>query len=305
MNRRDFLKLLLVAGLGLPAAATAYALEVEPAWIEVTQTDVFIPGLPAPFDGLRLAHLSDLHFGTYLPLRRLEHVVDQVNSLGVDLVALTGDYVSEPVTATYMRDRIMRLPNPVFRRSPNAEAVFGTCIPRLAQIEAPYGLLAVLGNHDHWVDAAVGRKHLAAAGIRLVENRHVVLERGGAALVVAGVDDLWEGEQDLKAAFSGAPPAGEAPRLLLCHNPDFAVDPTVDLHRVSLMLSGHTHGGQVTVPGLGAPLLPIENRQFARGLVRTAWGQVYVSRGIGQTTPPVRFMTRPEIAVIKLCVGYD
>lgn len=303
LNRRDFLKLLLAAGVGLPAAALGYSLGIEPAWIEVTHTKIALPGLPAPFDGFRIAHLSDLHYGTYLPLDRLERVVALVNALRPDLLALTGDYVSEPVTATYLRDRILELPNPNFRRSPNAERLFGTCIPRLGQIQAPYGALAVLGNHDHWVDARVGRAHLAAAGIRLVENRHTLLERGGASLAVAGVGDLWEGFQDLDAAFAAAPPASQAPRLLLCHNPDYAVAPAVERQQVSLMLCGHTHGGQVTIPGFGPPLLPILHRQFARGLVRTAWGQVYVSRGIGQTTPPVRLLTRPEIAVIELHVG--
>lgn len=198
---------------------------------------------------------------------------------------------------------MLDIPNPNFRRSPNAEAVFGGCLPRLAQIAAPYGSLAVLGNHDHWVDARVGRGHIAAAGIHLVENRHVVLERAGAALVVAGVDDLWEGGQDLEKAFAGAPPAAQAQRILLCHNPDYAVDPALRRQQVSLMLSGHTHGGQVTIPGWGAPILPIRNRQFARGLVDTLWGQVYVSRGIGQATPPVRVFTRPELAVIHLRVA--
>ena len=303
LNRRDFLKLLLVAGVGLPAAVAGYGLGVEPAWIEVTHTDIFLPGLPAPFDGFRIAHLSDLHYGTFLPLSRLERVVDLANALHPDLIALTGDYVSEPITTTYLLNRILDLPNLNFRRSPNAEALFGVCIPRLAQIEAPYGSLAVLGNHDHWVDAAVGRESLSAAGIRLIENRHAVLERGGATLAVAGVGDFWEGEQDLEAAFSGAPPAGEAPRLLLCHDPDYAVYSAVERQRVSLMLCGHTHGGQVTIPGWGAPILPILNRQFARGLVRTPWGQVYVSRGLGQSAPPVRLFTRPEIAVLHLHVA--
>lgn len=302
LSRRDFLKLLLAAGVGLPAAAAGYSLRVEPAWIEVTHTEIALPGLPAAFDGFRIAHLSDLHYGTYLPLGRLERVVEMVNALQPDLVALTGDYVSEPVTATYLRNRILDLPNPGFRRSPNAEAVFGTCIPLLGKIQASYGSLAVLGNHDHWVDAQVGRAHLSAAGIRLVENRHTVLEGGGAKLVVAGVGDFWEGFQNLDAAFAGAPRASEAPRLLLCHNPDYAVAGAVERLRVSLMLCGHTHGGQVTIPGFGPPLLPIYHREFARGLVRTAWGQVYVSRGIGQTTPPVRLFTRPEIAMIQLRV---
>jgi hypothetical protein len=181
--------------------------------------------------------------------------------------------------------------------------VFVVCIPEIAGMRAREGALAVLGNHDHWLDAAVGRRYLAAHAIGLVENRHRVLARGGAQLVVAGVDDLWTGRQDLIAAFAGAPPADRAPRILLCHNPDFAVDPDLPRHGVRLMLSGHTHGGQVYLPGLGAPVLPIRHKQFARGLVKTAWGYVYVTRGIGQTSPPARVLTRPEVAVIRLQGG--
>jgi hypothetical protein len=300
LSRRDFLKLLLVSGVGLPAAAAAYTLGVEPSWIEVTQPHITIPGLAPAFNGLRIAHLSDLHYGSYLPLGRLERLVRLTNALRPDLVAITGDLVSEPVTLTYLRNHLLDLPQPNFRRSPNAAPLYRTVIAPLSHLEAVYGTLAVFGNHDHWVDDQVGWRYLRAAGIPLIHNRHVLLERRGAALALAGVDDYWEGVQDLEAAFLGAPPAEEAPRILLCHNPDYAVDPALARHQVSLMLSGHTHGGQVYIPGYGPPVLPIRHRQFARGLVQASWGQVYVSRGVGQVTPPVRFLTRPELALITL-----
>ena len=103
--------------------------------------------------------------------------------------------------------------------------------------------------------------------------------------------------------WPGRDPGGRAQRILLCHNPDFAVDASVAQNRVTLMLSGHTHGGQVYLPGLGTLVLPIRHRQFARGLVRTDWGQVYISRGIGLVAPPVRLLTRPEIALLRLRPG--
>lgn len=300
ISRRNFLKGIAGAVAGLPLAAAGYAFGVEPAWLEVTETDVPLPGLAPAFDGFRIVLVSDLHYGGYLPLERLERVVRLVNKLDADLIALTGDFVSEPRTAAYLAARVLGTPSLALTRSPNAAAVFGACIPLVAEMRARAGALAVLGNHDHWVDAATGRRALAAQGIELVENRHRVVAQGGAQLVVAGVDDLWTGRQDLPAAFAGAPPADRAPRILLCHNPDFAANPGLPHSGVRLMLCGHTHGGQVYLPGVGAPVLPIRHREFARGLVRTAWGQVYVSRGIGQTAPPARILTRPEITLIRL-----
>jgi uncharacterized protein len=300
ISRRQFLAYLAGAALAVPLIGAGYGFGLEPAWLDVTETDIALPGLAPAFDGFRIALVSDLHYGGYLPLARLERVVRLVNELDADLIALAGDLVSQPRNATYLVDRARGLPVTNWRRSPSADAVFGVCVPQVAQMRARLGALTVLGNHDHWVDAAAGRAWLDRYGIGTIENRHHVIERAHDRLVVAGVGDLWEGTQDLDAAFAGAPPAEHAPRIVLCHNPDFAVDPHLARHRVSLLLCGHTHGGQVYVPGLGAPILPIRHKEFARGLVRTDWGQVYISRGVGQASPPVRVLSRPEIALIRL-----
>lgn len=300
ISRRRFLKYALAAMVGAPAAGGGYAFGLEPAWLQVTHTDIALPSLPPAFAGFRIALVSDLHYGAYLPIDRLRRVVRMVNDLAVDLIAFGGDFVSEPRSAAYLRDRVLGQPLSTFRQSPAAEAVFGVCIPLVAQMRARLGSVAVLGNHDHWVDAAVGRRYLAEHGIPLLENRHVIFDQDEAQLVVAGVGDLWEGVQDLPQTFAGAPPAEIAPRILLSHNPDFAVDPEVGRHGIRLMLSGHTHGGQVYVPGIGSPILPIQHKQFVRGLAPTAWGQVYISRGIGSVSPPLRVLTRPEIAVLRL-----
>ena len=300
LTRRQFLKLGLAAA-SIPLLAGIYTVKVEPAWLDVTYTDIFLPGLPAPFDGYRIAHVSDLHFddGHYMPLSRIQRVVELVNAEQPDIIIHTGDFVSEPHTRAYMAARY-RGKHPGFMNSPNAEKVFGPCIATIDAMQARDGALAVLGNHDHWVDADVARKNLANSSIRLIENSHAVIQREGAQLVIAGVDDLWTGDQLPEQAFAGAPSPQQAPRILLSHNPDYAVDPAVADHSVQLMLSGHTHGGQVYVPGLGAPILPIEHKEFARGLVPTSWGQVFISRGIGVITPPVRFLTRPEVAILRL-----
>jgi len=300
-TRRHFLKLALATTL-LPIAGGVYATEIEPAWLELTQTDIFIPNLPPAFVGFRIAHISDLHYdgGHYMPLGRLQKVVNLVNALDADLIVHTGDFVSEPRTLAYLATRARGETPADWGHSANAEKVFAPCLGLVKEMKAKHGAVAVLGNHDHWVDAKVARAHLRRAGILLVENSHLVITQEGAHLTIAGVDDLWTGEQDLERAFRGAPAPAQAPRILLCHNPDYAVDAAVARHNVQVMLSGHTHGGQVYVPGLGAPILPIRHHEFARGLVQTAWGQVYVSRGIGMITPPVRFLTRPEIALLRL-----
>ncbi len=300
LTRRRFLKLGLAAA-SAPLLAGLYAVDVEPGWLTVTHTDIFIPNLPAAFDGYRIAHISDLHYddGHYMPISRIRRVAALVNAQQPDVIVHTGDFVSEPHSWAYMAARY-RGKRPGFMHSPNAEKVFGPCIAELTAIQAPDGALAVLGNHDHWVDADVARAHLVRSNIRLLENAHVVIRRGQEQLTIVGVDDLWTGEQALDRALANAPAPELAPRILLSHNPDYAAHPDVARYAISLMLSGHTHGGQVYVPGLGAPILPIEHKEFARGLVKTSWGQVFVSRGIGVITPPVRFLTRPEIAFLHL-----
>jgi hypothetical protein len=167
-------------------------------------------------------------------------------------------------------------------------------------MKSKHGAIAVLGNHEYWVDPAAARKYLRDYGISLLENKSKLVTVDGASLNFAGVGDLWEGTQDLTSAFASTPSPYEAPRIVISHNPDFADDPQVARSGAVLMLSGHTHGGQVTLPGIGSPLLPIHNKRYASGLVDTEWGYVYISKGIGCTQPAIRIGTRPEIAVLEL-----
>ena len=132
------------------------------------------------------------------------------------------------------------------------------------------------------------------AGIYQID---LVATRGGAGLWVAGVDDLWEGSPDLAAALAGVPEA--VPRILLCHNPDYA-EQMQHTPRVDLMLCGHTHGGQVKIPFGPRPRLPIRHRRYAAGLVEGPCCQVYTSCGLGMVGVPIRFNCRPELAIVTL-----
>ena len=259
--------------LGLLCGTLVYARWVEAYWLKVYPTTVVIPGLPRGFDGLRVVQLTDLHRGPYASASYLARALDMANALHPDLIVLTGDYV---------------------HRSPQYIA---SVYQLMSRLRAPLGVYAVLGNHDHWEDPDLTETQLAmaAAGVENLDNRNVVLTRGGQHLWLGGVADLWSARPDLAAATQGMPPNGKM--ILLSHNPDF-VDHMED-SRVVLVLSGHTHGGQINLPLVGPPVLP-SRRLFAAGLVQYRGLQVYISRGVGMITPPLRFRCRPEVTLLTL-----
>ncbi|HMK09222.1 MAG TPA: metallophosphoesterase [Anaerolineales bacterium] len=236
--------------------------------------EVGVPGLEEAFDGYRLAHLTDLHLGQWLSPARLEGVVDLTNGLGADLIALTGDFLS------YDLDGSAR----------DLEAQF-------ARLRAPDGVFAVLGNHDHWVGADRVRPLLQRCGIRELRNDVFTLRRGGAVLHLAGVDDVMVHQDDLAQVMARLPAGG--PALMLAHEPDFA-DQVARTGRFGLQLSGHSHGGQVVLPGFG-PLIrgphcwkyPIDRYQV-RGMT------LYTNRGLGSNMWWIRINCPPEIALVTL-----
>ncbi len=249
---------------------------LEAKWCRVTRQRVVLEALPAAFAGFSIALLSDVHHGPFVPLMYVQHVVALANALAADLVCLCGDYVH----------RGRRFIAPV------GEA--------LAALRGRAGVVAVLGNHDHWDGAAATRRALAAARIPELRNGGHWIHRGGARIRVAGVGDLLEDRQDLAGALGDA--RADDVTVLLSHEPDFAEGITDE--RVSLVLSGHTHGGQVHVPGYGPPVLPTRlARKYASGLVRAPATQVFVTRGVGTITPPVRVCCRPEVALLTLAPG--
>lgn len=303
ISRREFLRISLSTIAALPFVTTGYGFMIEPSWIELTHITVPIPGLKPQFVGFRIAHVSDIHVGTYISQKQLQEVIGLVNSQNADLIVHTGDFVGVRKNREYYNAwKATRRWNTVAHLS-GAEDLYKACIPALATMRSKYGAIAVLGNHEHWADVDLARKYLKDYSIKLLENSSQLITIGDASLNFAGVGDLWEGEQDLDAAYAGSPDSFEAPRIVLSHNPDFADSRQVGRNKVALMLSGHTHGGQVTIPGIGAPLVPISNKRYIKGLVDTDWGKIFISKGVGCTTPPIRLFTRPEIAILELTAG--
>jgi predicted MPP superfamily phosphohydrolase len=238
----------------------------------VTNERIWLDTLPDAFSGLRVAQISDVHHGLYLPQEWLAEAVRLVNRLNPDIVALTGDYV------TYSRANI----------EPAAEI--------LGRLRARYGVFAVLGNHDYRVDADAITRALRRRRIEVLRNQHVALGFGGASLYLAGVDDYGYGA-DVRRATRGIP--RDAATVLLAHNP--RIISLASRHGVSLVLSGHTHGGQVNVPLLGTVYgRSPERLRYKIGWDRLGTTQIYVSRGIGTIVLPWRLRCPAEISHLEL-----
>ena len=252
---------------------SAYGGLVE-AWdYEVTETVVKIKDLPGAFEGFRIAQLSDVHHGRLVSIEEVRRVVGLANAARADMVALTGDYTTA-------------LPEYV---EPCAEA--------LGELKAPEGVWAVLGNHDHKTGGPLTRRALARRGIQVLTNENTELRRGADSLRLAGVDDWGWGKADFPRALRGVDTS--RPSILLSHEP-MALD-VPETRGVSLIVSGHTHGGQVVLPVVGAPAAYVwKHLKYLRGLYESGDTQLYVSRGTGVIGLPLRIGARPEVAVLRL-----
>lgn len=276
MDRRTFLKAAVATAVpAAPLAVASYGL-YEAGSVRIERPTVALPHLPAAFDGLRVAFLTDIHHGPYIGLDYVASLVRTTLALAPDLILLGGDYVSK---------------EPKY---------VGPCFEVLAGLAAPLGVFGVLGNHDYWHGLGESHAGFRAAGIGELTNGGVWLERGTNRLRLAGVDDLWGGRPNLVAALGDATPTDAC--LLVSHNPDYVE--TLRDSRVGLVLSGHTHGGQVYVPGYGAPIVPSRyGQKYLHGLVQGPAARVYVSRGLGTVTPPMRFNSPPELTLLTLTAG--
>ena len=266
---------LAAAGMVGVSATSTYAGLVEPRAYELTETDILIPDLPPAFDGFRIAQVSDLHHSPIVPRADVRHAVALAQSTGADMFALTGDYTTARPSYVW------------------------PCAELLGTLAAPAGTWAVLGNHDHYTDAELTARALRRARIEVLDNAHTVLTRGGEELQLVGVDDWSWGKTDWARAFRGVDRM--KPTVLLSHQP--AVLDMPETEGVSLILSGHTHGGQISLPFIGAPVRFVNEFKYLRGYYRRGATQLYVSRGTGTVGLPVRLGARPEIALLRLRRG--
>jgi predicted MPP superfamily phosphohydrolase len=265
---------------GIEHYSEGAGLEGSPAWLSgnrfiVNDERIWLDPLPSAFHGLRVVQISDIHHGLFLPKEWLSEAVRQANRLNPDVIALTGDFI------TYSRRNI----------EPAAEL--------LGRLRARYGVYAVLGNHDFRVDPDAVTLALRRQHIEVLRNRHVTLRFGGESLYLAGVDDYGYGA-DLRRAMRGVP--RDAASILLAHNPRLIG--LASRNGVSLVLSGHTHGGQVNLPLLGTVYgRSPERLRYKIGWDRMGATQIYVSRGIGTIVLPWRLRCPAEITHLELLQG--
>lgn len=245
--------------------------------VEVSQVNVNLPHLPEDFNGLTIAHLSDIHHGPFIPADYLHRCVEIANSLKPDLIALTGDFTF------------------------GAKAYAEPCGEILSGLKPRIGKFAVLGNHDHYNSAGRVTRALRQAGITVLIDEKERLEKKGDKLWLFGVDDLFHGNTDLVKLYSDCPK--DELRITLAHNPDFLDEYVEKQQHTDFMLSGHTHGGQIRFPLFGAPHLSLLGHQYVMGLQRRETMQIYTTRGIGTVGPPVRFLCPPEIVLYTLRRG--
>jgi uncharacterized protein len=257
----------LAAGL----AQLARAAFAEPFQLAVERHSIALRRLPRELDGLKIVQLSDIHHSPFTGRGQVERAVEVANSLRPDIIALTGDYIS------HEREYIQ------------------PCAELMGRLRARLGVYAVLGNHDNWVDAALITDLFRLEGIRVLVNEGFRFEADGGSFWLAGVDDTMVGLEDLPLALAGS--GEDEMKLLLAHNP-------VILRRaaragVDLVLSGHTHGGQVTWRSERSASGRVR-RRILRGLGRRGETQIYVTRGLGTVVLPVRYGCLPEVSLLTL-----
>jgi predicted MPP superfamily phosphohydrolase len=273
LQRLGFLTLLLAAVL-----LGGWAFWLEPQRLVVHEETLDVPHWPEELRGFRLALLSDLHVGSpYWGLADLERLVERVNQERPELVLLAGDYMINGIQ---------------FGEWVDPESIARV----LAGLDAPLGVVAVLGNHDWWSDGQRVRRAFESAGIVVLENESRAIQRGDQRFHVVGLADQLTRRVRLDPALAGVPEG--SPFLLLAHEPDVFVRVP---ERASLTLAGHTHGGQVRLPLIGRPVIPSRyGQRFAAGHIVEEGRHLFVTTGVGTSVFPVRFGVPPEIAILNL-----
>ncbi|HSL43908.1 MAG TPA: metallophosphoesterase [Anaerolineales bacterium] len=283
MTRRDFLKLLGVAAVNFILATlggTGYGFFLEPHWLKVETVKLKLPRLPRAFSGLRVAQISDIHMGGWMNRERFQRVADAVIKQKPDILLMTGDFLLG------------------YRFTEAAWQALQDLSDVLSPLTKSIPTFAVLGNHDHWMNADAVRKMLISSGVTDLTNAVTTLNRDGEHLNLCGVDDVWKGDARLEEVVALLGDNNSA-AILLAHEPDYA-DTSAATGKFDLQISGHTHGGQVVIPFYGPPMLPHMGRKYPSGLYKVGDMFQYTNRGVGMHMLTFRFNCPPEITIFEL-----
>lgn len=271
IGRRKFLKTGLSCGIG--TLIVSYPFCIERYIFQVNTYRIPVTNLPSSFNGFTIAQLADLHYGLLMPLKIVKQIIHKFNTLHKDLIVCTGDYILER----------------------NSTKPIDTVWPHLMKLRADNGVYSVLGNHDHWgnTDRSLYWLEKSEQNIR---HKAVPIIKGEEKIWLGGAGDYWEDNLGIDKAFQHVPDS--ECKILLSHNPDSA-DTRFET-RIDLMITGHTHGGQVNIPFIGPPILPVKNKLYSSGFIRTEKTRLYISRGLGWAILPIRFNCPPEISILRL-----
>jgi hypothetical protein len=284
LARRRFLERTAMTMATAPFVAGAYGMFYERLNLEISHRRIKIPRLPRVFEGFRIAQLSDIHIGPFMPAKEIRRYVGIANGLKPELVALTGDFVTWDAST----------------QSAVVEALGG--------VKAPFGVYGCLGNHEMWtkVEDSITRL-FALQGIRMLRSERALIMSGGEFINLLGVDYQTRspmgprGQRLVREYLQGVDRllAPGTANILLSHNPN-AFDRAAE-YGIDLTLAGHTHGGQVTLEFIHPDLSPSRLiTPYVRGGFEKPGGQLYVNRGIGTIGVPIRFDAPPEITIFEL-----
>jgi predicted MPP superfamily phosphohydrolase len=254
-------------------AICAYGIVVRRKWVRVVERVARVEGLDPRLDGLRIAHLSDLHIGGHTPRRWGMRWADAAVAKDPDLAVVTGDMVT------------------------SGHDFYGDVADVVGALRAKMGVFVSMGNHDYFGDGEPLVALLRAKGVRVLRNEGVLVERNGASIWIAAIDDTWTRRDDVASAMRGRPQGSTT--ILLAHDPD-AFDEAAEAG-ANLVLSGHTHGGQIAVPFLArAANLASFTHRYILGFYRKGRALLYVHPGLGTTGPPMRLGVAPEVTLLVL-----
>lgn len=280
VTRRRFLKRTIGSFLTLGGTGYGgyfYSRQIEPRMLKVTSHTIAHSDIPSSFNGFKIVQFSDTHLGFQYDLKQFKKMLNVITNLQPDIIFFTGDLMDAP------------------NQYPNPEEI----VPLLSNLHAPFGKYAIYGNHDHGgYGSDIYRNIMESANFKLLLNQSDVIEMiDHSKIYVIGVDDAMLGRPDFQTAFLNIPD-NNVFKLLLCHAPDLA-DQAVQ-YGVQLQLSGHSHGGQIKVPFIGALITPPFAKKYIEGFYDIETLKLYVNRGIGTTRMPFRFLSTPELTVFTL-----
>ena len=280
LSRRTFLRRATLGAGAIALGLAGYSGLIETNEIEVKKHDIRVQRLASAFEGFKIALLSDFHFGPYTGAREIGAAVRAANEIQPDVVMLLGDFVSEPLSGDPKLGAKKAEP----------------CAQVLSGLKSRLGSFAVLGNHDYATDPNFVADALRGHGIALLRNENRAFEQDGGRLWLVGLADATFANSNIDQALTRVP-ATET-KILLVHEPDYADQ--ASRYGIDVQFSGHSHGGQIRIPGTRPLWLPPLARKYYRGYYRVGPLQLYTNEGIGTIGLPFRFCSPPEVTLITL-----